>query len=73
MEYIFKILIHECREGGFFAECPILPGCHAEGDSQEEITDTMEKLINVFLKIYKKNNFDIPADNFSVSAIRIDL
>ena len=36
MEYHFKIIIEECEEGGYYAECPAFQGCHVEGDTYEE-------------------------------------
>ncbi|KKK80705.1 hypothetical protein LCGC14_2820840 [marine sediment metagenome] len=36
MEYTFKIIIEECEEGGYYAECPAFQGCHVECESYEE-------------------------------------
>ncbi len=37
MEYTFEIVIEECEEGGYYAECPAFQGCHVEGKTYEEI------------------------------------
>jgi len=36
MEYTFQIVIEECEEGGYYAECPAFQGCHVEGATYEE-------------------------------------
>ncbi len=33
--YNYKIVVEECEKGGFYAECPAFPGCHAEEDTYE--------------------------------------
>ena len=32
---VFKA-VEECEEGGYYAECPAIPGCHVEGETYEE-------------------------------------
>ncbi len=39
MEYTFKVIVEECEEGGYYAECPAFQGCHVEGETYEEIVN----------------------------------
>jgi len=71
MEYSFKIIIEECEEGGYYAECPALPGCHVEGDTYEETMEELKKVIKAFIEEYKKDNQEIPKDNFFVATVRV--
>ena len=70
-EYNFKIIVEEAEEGGYYAECPAFQGCHAEGDTYEETIAEMKKVIRAFIEDYKKNNEEIPDDNFSVTSLRM--
>ena len=70
-EYTFKIIIEECEEGGYFAECPAFEGCHAEGETYEETISEMKKIIEAFIEDYKSNSEPIPDDSFSVTSLRM--
>jgi len=71
MEYSFKIIIEECEEGGYYAECPAFPGCHVEGETYEETIKELKEVIKAFIDEYKKNNQEIPEDNFLVASVRV--
>ena len=55
MEYTFKIIIEECEEGGYYAECPAFQGCHVDGETYEKTIDEMKQVINGFVEEYKEN------------------
>ncbi|MFH1195290.1 MAG: type II toxin-antitoxin system HicB family antitoxin [bacterium] len=71
--YNYKIIIEECEDGGFYAECPAFQGCHVEGESYEETMIEMKEVIKAFIADYKERNEQIPVDNFSVASLRIAL
>ena len=71
MEYHFKIIIEECEEGGYYAECPAFQGCHVDGDTYEETMREMKTLIAGFIEDYKKNNEKIPSDNYSIASLKV--
>jgi len=47
--YNYTVLLEKEQEGGYHAFCPILKGCHSQGDTFEEalknITEAMELYI----------------------------
>ena len=53
--FIFPINIEPCEEGGFFANCPVLQGCHAEGDTYGEAIDNITDVIKTHIEIKRKN------------------
>ena len=71
MEYHFKIIIEECEEGGYYAECPVFQGCHVEGDTYKETMREMKMLIAGFIEDYKKNNEKILSDNYSIASLKV--
>ena len=71
MEYTFKIIIEECEEGGYYAECPSFQGCHVEGDTYEETIEEMKQAIAVFIESYQENEKIIPIDNYSIASVRV--
>ncbi|MCK5196818.1 MAG: type II toxin-antitoxin system HicB family antitoxin [Spirochaetales bacterium] len=71
MEYTFKIIIEECEEGGYYAECPAFQGCHVDSDTYEKTIDEMKQVINSFIEEYKENGEEIPIDNYSIASVHI--
>ena len=53
---IYPIIIESCEEGGYFAHCPILQGCHVEGETLGEVIDIIHDVIKVHVELRKKNN-----------------
>ena len=48
----FKVILHpEIEEGGYWVECPELPGCSSQGDSVEEALDMIRDAIKGHLEI----------------------
>ena len=54
MEYTFKVIVEECEEGGYYAECPAFQGCHVEGETYEELMNELRRVITDFVDEYKK-------------------
>lgn len=69
--YNYKVIIEDCEEGGFFAECPAFPGCHVEGETYEETMKEMKEAIKNFIEDYKLRNEEFPSDNFLVTSVQI--
>jgi predicted RNase H-like HicB family nuclease len=67
----YKVIIEECEEGGFYAECPAFPGCHVEGESYEETIAEMKEAIKTFILDYMSRNEEFPSDNFLIASVQI--
>jgi predicted RNase H-like HicB family nuclease len=40
-----KIVIHEAKEGGYWAEVPALPGCFSQGETLKEVREHIKEAI----------------------------
>ena len=69
--YNYKIIIEECEEGGYFAECPAFPGCHVEGETYEQTIAEIKEAVKNFIEDYRIRKEKLPADNFLVASIQI--
>jgi len=49
-ERVFDTIIHEAEEGGFWAECPTLKGCYAQGETLNEVRKNIEEAIELCLE-----------------------
>ena len=50
MERSFQVIVVPQPEGGFFVECPSLPGCYSEGGTVEEALDNIREAILLVLE-----------------------
>ena len=57
---LYSVIIEPCKEGGFFADCPILQGCHAEGKTYAEVIENIEDVIKTHIEIREKHKEFIP-------------
>ena len=48
---IFKAIIHDAEEGGYWAEVPALPGCVTEGDTIAELHANLKEAIRGCLAV----------------------
>ena len=46
-----KAIIHEAKEGGYWAEIPSIPGCATQGDSFEELLSNIYEAIEACLSV----------------------
>ncbi len=48
----FKVILHpDLEDGGYWVECPALPGCSSQGDSVEEALDMIKDAIKGHLEV----------------------
>jgi len=71
--YNYKVVVEECEEGGYYAECPAFPGCHVEGETYEETMKEMKEAIKVFINDYISRNEELPNDHFAVTSVQIGI
>ncbi len=57
---LFTVNIEPMKEGGFFAECPVLQGCHAEGETFSDVIANIQDVIRVHLECRKEHGDIVP-------------
>ncbi len=51
----FKVILHpDLEDGGYWVECPELPGCSSQGDSVEEALDMIRDAIKGHLEVQEE-------------------
>lgn len=61
----YSIVIEPCEGGGYFASCPVLQGCHAEGETYGEAIDNIHDVIKVHLLLRKKHK-ELVSSTFNI-------
>lgn len=59
--YLFPISIEACGDGGFFASCSLIQGCHAEGETYTEALENLEDVIKIHLEARKEHQEILPS------------
>ena len=67
----FTVVIESCEEGGYYAECPALPGCHVEAESLDDALAEMRLVIRAYLEDLREAGEPIPADEVTVTSLRV--
>ena len=48
---VFKAIIHDAEEGGYWAEVPAIPGCVTQGDTMSELHENLREAIRGCLAV----------------------
>ena len=51
----FDVVIIEDETGGYVAFVPALPGCHTQGDTQEELIENIKEAIELYIETLMKD------------------
>ncbi len=58
--YLFPVVVEIMEKGGYYAECPILQGCHVEGTTYNEALENLQDAIQIFIQSYKELGKELP-------------
>lgn len=48
--YNYTVILEKESDGGYHAFCPILKGCHSQGDTFEETIENVTEAIELYLE-----------------------
>ena len=55
----YEVILHpDLEDGGFWVECPTLPGCDSQGDTIEEALEMIKDAINGHLEVLAEKKRD---------------
>jgi predicted RNase H-like HicB family nuclease len=69
--YNYTVLLEKEVNGGYHAFCPILKGCHSQGDTFEEAIDNIKEAIELYLESLMADNQPIPEEDLIVKPLSI--
>ena len=58
----FNAIIKSAEEGGFYAYCPLLPGCAIEGETYAETVANIEEAIKGYVEAMIENGDPLPVE-----------
>ena len=60
-----QVIIYPAEEGGFYASCPSLPGCHSQGETWEETIANIKEAIDLYIEDMVANGEELPEDQLN--------
>ncbi len=74
MNRSFSVILTPQPDGGFFVECPGLPGCYSQGDTLDESLSNIREAIQLVLEDLAELGEPIPDSSPSpLTEVLIDL
>lgn len=70
MEYSYTVILQAEEEGRYSVFVPALPGCHTEGDTQEEALIMAEDAIRCYIEGLMADNIPIPKETVPAALIQ---
>lgn len=71
--YNYTVLLEKEDDGGYHAFCPILKGCHSQGDSFEEAIANITEAIELYLESLMADNQPIPKEDLIVKPLSVSV
>jgi predicted RNase H-like HicB family nuclease len=69
--YNYTILLEKEADGGYHAFCPILKGCHSQGDTFEEAVQNITEAMELYLESLIADNQPIPKEDLIVKPLSV--
>jgi predicted RNase H-like HicB family nuclease len=57
-----QVLIYLGEDGYFVAECPSLPGCISQGQTEDEALNNIKEAIELYIESLEEDGLDVPED-----------
>ena len=70
-EHTYTVILEPERDGGFHAFCPVLKGCHTQGDTLEEALQNMREAIDLYLESLLDHGEPIPVEDIFIKPVTV--
>jgi predicted RNase H-like HicB family nuclease len=65
----FTVIFEKEEEGGYHVSCPVLPGCHTQGETAEEGVQNIREAVQVYIESLVEDGPPMPGEGVSISPI----
>ncbi len=62
----FPVTLYQDEEGWYIVECPIIPGCLSQGETQEEALQNIKEAIDLCLEVRKEKGLPLTIQYFEL-------
>jgi predicted RNase H-like HicB family nuclease len=69
--YDYTVILEREEDGGYHAFCPVLRGCHTQGDTIEEALERVQEAIAVYVEDLKAEGEPIPIEDTLIARVSV--
>ena len=69
--YNYTVILEKEEDGGYHAFCPVLKGCHSQGDTFEDAIENITEAIGLYIESLIADNQPIPREDLIVKPLSI--
>ena len=66
-----QVLIHRGEDGYWVAECPSLPGCVSQGETQDSALENVKEASDAYIAAVEADNLPVPEDHFDARLVTV--
>jgi predicted RNase H-like HicB family nuclease len=66
-----RVIIYTDEDGYWIAECPSLPGCVSQGDTEEEALANIKEAIELYIEDLLANDEPVPEDKVQIRLVQV--
>ncbi len=66
-----QVLIYPGEDGWWIAECPSLPGCHSQGETEQAAIANIKEAMEVWIADAIEHNEPIPEDTLKAQLLLV--
>jgi predicted RNase H-like HicB family nuclease len=67
----YTIILEREADGGYHAFCPALPGCHTQGETEEEAMANAAEAVDLYLESLAAHNEPFPVEDLIIRPIEV--
>jgi predicted RNase H-like HicB family nuclease len=67
----YTVILERESDGGYHAFCPVLKGCHTQGDTLDESLVNIREAIEVYLESLKASGEPFPVEDILIRPIEV--
>jgi len=69
--YDYTVILEKQNDGGYHAFCPILKGCHSQGDTYAATLENIKEAIELYLESLLADHQPLPQEDLIVESLRV--
>jgi predicted RNase H-like HicB family nuclease len=69
--YNYTVILEKEEDGGYHAFCPLLKGCHSQGDTFEEAIANITEAIELYLESLRADHKPFPKEDLIVKPLSV--
>ena len=66
-----QVLLYRGEDGYWVAECPSLPGCVTQGETEDSALANMKEAVRAYVEALEADNLPVPEEHFDARLVTV--